>query len=174
MNAVAGRYHHWNIQNNSYLSIPSVTKQPPSFSKSDENKAFCHEVASVDKGGRTSLQTWALLPSYAWEWWFIVFRRVVNIQTNRIRHFRFLVWKIRSILRTCTGGKYGKYTVIFGTPCFLGIVSACACYWYQATFHLLSRSGYEATRKLNQSVGISDKLAWMCFEMFVTVHERHK
>ena len=174
MNAVAGRYHRWNIQNNSYLSIRSVTKQLPSFSKHDENKPFCHKVVGVDKGGQTSLQTWAYYLCTLREWWFVVFRRVVNIQTNRIRHVRILVWKIRSILRTCTGGKYGKYMVIFGIPCFLGVVSACACYWYQATFHLLSRPGYEATRKLNQSVGISDKLAWMCFELFVTVNKRHK
>ena len=34
--------------------------------------------------------------------------------------------------------------------------------------------GTWATRKRDQSVGISDKLAWICFESLGTVHERHK
>ena len=34
--------------------------------------------------------------------------------------------------------------------------------------------GIWATRKHNQSVRISEKLAWMCFESFVMVHNCHK
>ena len=34
----------------------------------------------------------------------------------------------------CNGSKYGTYTVIFGAPAFLGVVSAWAWNWYQATF----------------------------------------
>ena len=34
--------------------------------------------------------------------------------------------------------------------------------------------GIWATPKRIQSVRISEKLAWMYFELFITVHERHK
>ena len=44
----------------------------------------------------------------------------------------------------CTTRKYGKYTVIFGAPGFVGVLGACACNWYQAAFSPPSRPGYEA------------------------------
>ena len=47
----------------------------------------------------------------------------------------------------CTGEKYGKYLVIFGAPAFVGVLSACACNWYQAAFSSFLaplRPGYEA------------------------------
>ena len=35
---------------------------------------------------------------------------------------------------TCTGGKCGKYTVVFGAPGFVGVLRAYACNRYQAAF----------------------------------------
>ena len=37
-----------------------------------------------------------------------------------------------------------KYTVIFGGPAFSGVLSTCACNWYQAAFSPPSLPGYEA------------------------------
>ena len=51
----------------------------------------------------------------------------------------------RSSLLTYTGGKCGKYTVVFGAPGFVGVLRACACNRYQAAFFPSpSRPGYEA------------------------------
>ena len=44
----------------------------------------------------------------------------------------------------CTGEKYGKCSVIFGGPAFVGVLGACTCNWYQAAFSPPLWPGYEA------------------------------
>ena len=71
-----------------------------------------------------------LLLDTLWEWWLPC--SVVNIQTDWFWHLGLFFCLKLSSLRTCTGGKCGKYTVIFGTPTFIAVVGTCACNWYQA------------------------------------------
>ena len=47
----------------------------------------------------------------------------------------------------CTWEEYGKYSVTFGGPAFVGALSACACSWYQPP---ASWPGYEATPRLDR------------------------
>ena len=76
---------------------------------------------------------------------------------------------ITSKLVTCYPARMHRGKII-GLSVHLSVCPSVVTMKIARSRHL----GTWATRKRDQSVGISDKLAWMCFKSLGTVHERHK